>query len=55
MVISDEIYEHIVFSGKHRSIGALPGMADRVITINGSPKPSPSPAGASATWPARNG
>lgn len=38
MVISDEIYEHIVFSGKHRSIGALPGMADRVITINGISK-----------------
>ncbi|MBK9421169.1 MAG: pyridoxal phosphate-dependent aminotransferase [Flavobacteriales bacterium] len=38
MVISDEIYEHIVFSGKHHSIGALPGMADRVITINGISK-----------------
>ena len=38
MVISDEIYEHIVFSGKHRSIGALPGMAERVITINGISK-----------------
>ncbi len=37
-VISDEIYEHIVFSGTHRSIGALPGMLNRTITVNGLSK-----------------
>lgn len=37
-VISDEIYEHINFSGGHASIGALPGMQDRTITINGMAK-----------------
>lgn len=37
-VISDEIYEHINFSGAHASIGALPGMLDRTITINGMAK-----------------
>jgi aspartate aminotransferase len=45
----DEIYEHIVFDGKHESFGALPGMAERTITVNGFPRPSPSPAGAWAT------
>ena len=37
-VISDEIYEHIVFSGTHRSFAALPGMMDRTITVNGLSK-----------------
>ncbi len=37
-VISDEIYEHINFSGGHASIGALPGMEDRVATVNGLSK-----------------
>ena len=38
MVLSDEIYEHIVFDGDHRSIGALPGMLERTITVNGLSK-----------------
>lgn len=38
MVLSDEIYEHIVFDGRHRSIGALPGMMERTITVNGISK-----------------
>ncbi len=37
-VIADEIYEHIVFDGGHRSIAALPGMMDRTITVNGLSK-----------------
>lgn len=37
-VISDEIYEHINFSGKHVSIAELPGMYDRTIVINGVSK-----------------
>ena len=38
-ILSDEIYEKILFDGrKHISIGALPGMRERVITINGLSK-----------------
>ena len=39
MVISDEIYAELIFDGKvHASFGALPGMAERTITINGFSK-----------------
>ncbi len=37
-VLSDEIYEKLVYEGSHLSIGSLDGMADRVITINGFSK-----------------
>lgn len=37
-VISDEIYEYINFEGKHVSIGALDGMLDRTVTVNGFSK-----------------
>jgi aspartate aminotransferase len=38
-VISDEIYEKLVFDGrKHESIGSLPGMAERTLTANGLSK-----------------
>jgi len=37
-IISDEIYEHINFTGKHQSIGAVSGMEDRTITVNGVSK-----------------
>ncbi|HRF81956.1 MAG TPA: pyridoxal phosphate-dependent aminotransferase [Flavobacteriales bacterium] len=37
-VIADEIYEHIVFDGRHLSFAALPGMAERTITVNGLSK-----------------
>jgi aspartate aminotransferase len=37
-VISDEIYEHINFSGKHTSIAQFPEMYDRTIVINGVSK-----------------
>jgi aspartate aminotransferase len=37
-VISDEIYEHINFTDAHFSIGTLPSMKDRTITINGVSK-----------------
>ncbi len=37
-VISDEIYEHIVFDGDHVSFATLPGMLERTITINGLSK-----------------
>ncbi|HTX78176.1 MAG TPA: pyridoxal phosphate-dependent aminotransferase, partial [Longilinea sp.] len=33
-VVSDEAYEHLIFDGlKHISIGSMPGMADRTISI----------------------
>jgi len=38
MVIADEIYEYINFTGKHESIGAFPGMFERTITVNGFSK-----------------
>ncbi|OYQ43455.1 aspartate aminotransferase [Flavobacterium cyanobacteriorum] len=37
-VVSDEIYEHINFSGTFCSIASLPGMIDRTITVNGVAK-----------------
>lgn len=37
-VISDEIYGELTYKGKHTSIGSLPGMRDRTITINGFSK-----------------
>jgi aspartate aminotransferase len=38
-VLSDEIYEHIVFDGQvHYSLAAEPGMAERTIVVNGFSK-----------------
>lgn len=37
-VISDEIYEHILFEGSHDSLARRPGMYDRCITVNGVSK-----------------
>ena len=37
-VISDEIYEKIIYDHTHVSIGSLSGMEDRTITINGFSK-----------------
>lgn len=38
-VITDEIYEHIIYDGKcHHPIALLPGMRDRTITISGISK-----------------
>ncbi|MFO8114921.1 MAG: pyridoxal phosphate-dependent aminotransferase [Halorubrum sp.] len=37
-VISDEIYERIVYDAEHVSLASLDGMADRTITINGFSK-----------------
>jgi aminotransferase len=38
LAITDEIYEHLVYRGKHLSIATLPGMAERTITISGASK-----------------
>jgi aspartate aminotransferase len=37
-IISDEIYEHIIFSGEHVSMASFDFIYDRVITINGVSK-----------------
>lgn len=37
-IISDEIYEHINFTGKHYSIAQFPGMKERTAVINGVSK-----------------
>ncbi len=38
-VLSDEIYEHILYDGaRHRAIASMPGMAERTIIINGFSK-----------------
>ena len=37
-IISDEIYEHIRFEGKHTSIASFPEIYDRTITVNGLSK-----------------
>jgi aspartate aminotransferase len=37
-IISDEIYEHISFTGKHESMASFDYIYDRVITVNGVSK-----------------
>jgi aspartate aminotransferase len=37
-IISDEIYEHINFAGKHESIAQFDFIRDRVVTVNGVSK-----------------
>jgi N-succinyldiaminopimelate aminotransferase len=39
LVITDEVYEHLVFDGlRHRPIATLPGMAERTLTISSGGK-----------------
>jgi N-succinyldiaminopimelate aminotransferase len=38
LVISDEVYEHMVFSGEHVPVATLPGMAGRTATISSAAK-----------------
>ncbi|HEX2909701.1 MAG TPA: aminotransferase class I/II-fold pyridoxal phosphate-dependent enzyme [Chloroflexia bacterium] len=38
VAITDEIYEHMVYSGEHINLATLPGMYDRTITISGLSK-----------------
>lgn len=38
MVLSDEIYEYILFDGKMTSFASLPGMRERAVTVNGFSK-----------------
>ncbi len=38
IVISDEVYEHLVFDGAHIPIASLPGMWERTVTIGSAGK-----------------
>ena len=37
-VISDEIYEYVLFDAEHRAFASFPGMKERTITVNGFSK-----------------
>ena len=37
-VVSDEIYEKILYGAEHHSLGAMDGMGDRTVTVNGFSK-----------------
>lgn len=38
LIVSDEIYEYITFEGKMFSIGSIPGLLNRTVTVNGLSK-----------------
>ncbi len=39
VVVTDEVYEHLVFTGhRHRPIATLPGMAERTLTVSSAGK-----------------
>ncbi len=38
IIVTDEVYEHLVFDGEHRPIASLPGAADRTLTISSAGK-----------------
>jgi N-succinyldiaminopimelate aminotransferase len=38
LVVTDEVYEHIVFDGVHVPIASLPGMRERTVTISSAGK-----------------
>ncbi len=38
LVITDEVYEHIVFAGEHIPLATLPGMRERTVTIGSAGK-----------------
>jgi aspartate aminotransferase len=38
LVLSDEIYDRIIYEGKHESIASLPGMKEKTIILNGFSK-----------------
>jgi N-succinyldiaminopimelate aminotransferase len=37
-VVSDEVYEHLIFDGEHVPIATLPGMRERTVTISSAAK-----------------
>ena len=38
LVVTDEVYEHLVFDGEHIPIATLPGMRERTVTISSGAK-----------------
>ena len=38
LVVTDEVYEHLVFDGEHVPVASLPGMAGRTVTISSAGK-----------------
>ncbi|AKL67100.1 aminotransferase [Streptomyces sp. Mg1] len=38
LVITDEVYEHLVFEGSHTPLASLPGMRERTVTISSAGK-----------------
>jgi len=38
LVVTDEVYEHIVFDGEHIPLATLPGMRERTVTISSAGK-----------------
>jgi N-succinyldiaminopimelate aminotransferase len=38
LVVTDEVYEHLVFAGEHIPIATLPGMRERTVTISSGGK-----------------
>ena len=38
VVVSDEVYEHLVYEGEHVPVAALPGMRERTVTISSAAK-----------------
>jgi N-succinyldiaminopimelate aminotransferase len=38
LVVTDEVYEHLVFAGTHQPIAALPGMRERTVSISSAGK-----------------
>ncbi len=38
VVVADEVYEHLVYDGRHVPIATLPGMAERTLTISSAGK-----------------
>ncbi|WP_030232948.1 pyridoxal phosphate-dependent aminotransferase [Streptomyces sp. NRRL S-350] len=38
LVVTDEVYEHVVFGAAHHPIAALPGMRERTVTISSAGK-----------------
>jgi N-succinyldiaminopimelate aminotransferase len=38
LVVADEVYEHMVYTGEHVPIGSLPGMRDRTVSISSAGK-----------------
>jgi N-succinyldiaminopimelate aminotransferase len=38
LVVTDEVYEHLVFDGTHRPLASRPGMAERTVTISSAGK-----------------